>query len=204
MIQIIKEKLARVAVDLHWWRQNRIKLHLLEKNAGQLRRAGFQQCGNFTLETQQGPTLGFVNPDGVRLLISIPEDWLLHIRLLPDGRPRLDRTWSVCSPGEDVPFSGRPRDNYQGFSCPAYTIDENEHTLSITTARLRLELNRASGSLRVTDPRGRLLVEDSPLAAMARDTKTSRIRHRTMLRDGELLLGFGEKSGRLSRTAAAC
>ena len=63
------------------------------------------------------------------LNIDILEDRMARVQLLKDGTYRLDRSWTVAPKG-DAPLEGRKRTSLDGFSCPSFTCEASDETLT--------------------------------------------------------------------------
>jgi hypothetical protein len=124
----------------------------------------------FRLLEKTDSTLIFSGDAGERFLLSVLEDRLIRFRFLPDGAPRLDRTWSVADPGgsndggesggvplppRDVPLEGRSRDDLSGFALPPFACTVGESSLLVETGLLKVEVQleplALSGSTRTAD-----------------------------------------------------
>ena len=72
-----------------------------------------------------------------QLCISVLEPTLFRISLKRNGAWSLDKTWSIA-PTQDVPWSGRDRESLEGFSLPAFEVDNQPDCIVISTAQLRV------------------------------------------------------------------
>ena len=72
------------------------------------------------------------------LQVSFLTQTLARITLVPKDGFKEPHTWSICpEPGQDVPWTGRPRASLSGFARPELTQkqDANGHTV-LSTQRL--------------------------------------------------------------------
>ncbi|TCT45123.1 glycoside hydrolase family 31 protein [Martelella mediterranea] len=135
------------------------------------------------------------------LEVTVLEEALFRVSLKKDGQWRLDRTWSVA-PTEDVPFEGRSRDDFSGFTRPAFSLEEGEAiTLSTTTLRLIIEQPLTMRwEAKQADGNWRLVAEERPTGAYMLGIRDHRNSHFLLRKPGEKVYGLGEKAGNLERS----
>jgi alpha-glucosidase len=144
---------------------------------------------------------------GERIQISVLEEDIIRVEHWPDGKPRLNRTWTVVSKDGDVPREGRRRDDLSPFSLPKYTLtpapspsgrgeqilQTKQLHLKVALGDFRIEWVTAGGKAFAADLRGRAYEYD-------RDGKA--IFHYMERRVGEHYYGFDETSGALDKYGA--
>ncbi len=150
--------------------------------------------------------LEFTCRRGERFTISVLEQDLIRVQHLPDGRSRLNRTWTVLG-GErasgfeqgDVPREGRLRDDLSPFSCPTYELSQQENGLQLRTADLLLEIDPSELCLRWSSRDGRLFAADLPGRAYVYDKAGQAVFHYLQRFPNEHYYGFGERAGPLDK-----
>ena len=144
--------------------------------------------------------LEFVGEHGERLILNVIDHHIIRVRLYPDGKPRLDRTWTVGANGE-FPRQGLDRDAVPSLpmDSDAIRLDRRGDHVTLTTKLLqvvihlddlRLEWFTKAGVRFAADLRGRAYTYD----------RTGRaIYHYMERRQDEHYYGFGEASGELDK-----
>lgn len=161
---------------------------------------------NVTLLDHDAHVLQLVGAAGDRFRISVLEHDLIRVQHLPDGEPRLDRTWMVVGFDRqvgidqvDVPREGRQRDDYSVFSLPEYKSEISARQLEIQTELLRLEIDLESFIIRWFDDQNRLLAADRNTQAYPYDREAKTVYHYMARQANEHYYGFGERSGPLDK-----
>ncbi|SNR68512.1 TIM-barrel domain-containing protein [Puniceibacterium sediminis] len=136
-----------------------------------------------------------------QLRIAVLEDALFRVSLVRDAGWRQGRTWSIAPDG-DTPWEGRSRDSVEGFSCPGFTLDQGESTLTIATGAVRLTV---STPLCLTwqafhDGAWVTFAQERPTSAYMAGIRDYRHSHFLLRRPGERFYGLGEKTGELERS----
>jgi alpha-glucosidase len=164
------------------------------------------QPSNASLVDQNAHPLVFHAQRGERLQISVLEDDLVRVQHLPDGQPRLDRTWTVIGADRqagfekaDVPCEGRRRDDLSVFTLPSYDVDVGEAALQLRTRQLHLEIALGDFRLRWADANGRRFAADLSGRAYPYDRSSRVVYHYMERRQGEHYYGFGERAGPLDK-----
>ncbi len=155
--------------------------------------------------------LVFTGSRGEQFQISVLEDDIIRVEHWPDGKPRLNRTWTIVDKDGNAPREGRRRDDLSPFSLPGYDLTpppssrplqhgEGEQILQtkqlhlkITSGDFRMEWATADGKPFAADLRGRAYEYD-------RDGKA--VFHYMERRVGEHYYGFGETAGALDKYGA--
>ncbi|MDF7720729.1 DUF4968 domain-containing protein, partial [Enterobacter hormaechei subsp. xiangfangensis] len=96
---------------------------------------------NWTLDTQSANHLELLVDSQHCLCLYVLEENLFRVLIKRKGELALDRTWSIA-PEKDVPWEGRRRDDISGFSCPAWTLTQQDDTLTVATEQLRVTVHQ--------------------------------------------------------------
>jgi len=72
--------------------------------------------------------------------VFILENNIIRMMLLPKGKLNFPQTWAIAPGQADIPSTGRNRFDLSGFSLPAYSLEQTDHILRITTAQIRLTI----------------------------------------------------------------
>jgi len=82
----------------------------------------------------------FQGSQGEFLQVTALEEDLIRVRVLPDGKPRLDRTWLVLDRAGEMPREGRNREDLSPFSLPAIESEIEERQITLLTTALKLTI----------------------------------------------------------------
>lgn len=143
--------------------------------------------------------LRFVGHRGEVFEIIILEHDLVRVRHLPDGTARLNRTWSIVAGEDDVPLSGRLRDDLTGFSTPAFRTEQHGDILHIHTDELSLRVDCASFHIQWLTKAGEVFASDLKKRAYTYDRAGRSVYHYMERRLHERYYGLGESSGKLDK-----
>ncbi len=144
--------------------------------------------------------LVFVGARGEHFQLSILEHDVIRVQFLPEGVPRLDRTWMVVGADGDVPREGRARDDLSRFSLPAFSLRVENNNVRIETARLRLDLALDHLALSWCDVHGTPFASDlTDGYAYAYDRAGQMVFHYLERRLDEHYYGLGERAGALDK-----
>ena len=153
-----------------------------------------------------GTPLVFEGARGERLQISVLEHDLVRVQHLPDGRPRLERTWMVVGferragfEPQDVPREGRSRSDLSPFSLPEYEQKRTSERLMLRTVSLGLEISMGDFHLRWYDQNGVLFAADLEGRGFPYDRASNAVYHYMQRLPGEHYYGFGERAGPLDK-----
>jgi len=140
-------------------------------------------------------------PGSPRFSIDILEEWLVRVRILPDGNSRLDRTWMIQGSAEapDLPKEGRNRDDFGVFSCPEWDSGSAESCIFLKTSSLEVRIDRESTCLSWHDSGGRTFARDLPTKPYLIDADGRGVYHYLRREPNEAYYGFGERSGPLNK-----
>jgi alpha-glucosidase len=130
--------------------------------------------------------------------LSVLEDWLVRVRLLPDGSPRLDSTWTV-SAGGDIPPEGRRRDDLSTFSLPGFGVRTGEDSIELKAGELSVSVGLRDPRLAWRDLEGRCFAADLGMRAYPYERGGRNVFHYMERRPDEHYYGFGERAGPLDK-----
>ena len=91
---------------------------------------------NWTLLEQSANHLELLVDSQHRLCLYVLEQNLFRVLIKRKGQLSLNKTWSIA-PDKDVPWEGRERDDLSGFTCPTWTLTQQDDTLVVATDALR-------------------------------------------------------------------
>ncbi len=144
--------------------------------------------------------LVFTGERGEGLQVSILDDDLIRVEHFPDGKPRLNRTWTVVGKDGAVPREGRRRDDLSPFRLPHFEIERAENSLRVRTQQLQIDLALDKFALSWSDVNGQPFASDLLDRAYAYDRAGKSIYHYMEHRRGEHYYGFGERSGAIDKS----
>lgn len=156
----------------------------------------------FSLRERTANVLTLECAEGHLAHLFVLEDDLVRVMLRPRGTLKMTRTWAIAPGQADVPFDGRDRFDLSGFSLPAYQLEETAETISLTTAQIRLTLQR-SGFLCRWEIR-----QNDAWVAVAADRPTQaynfawwddKVYHYLKRDANEMYFGLGERAGDANR-----
>ncbi len=148
-------------------------------------------------ETPNG--LVFVGARDERFTVNILEETIVRVRHLPNGKARLDRTWTVVDSSGDTPWQGRRRDDLSSFSLPGFQCTEHPHSLSITTHALALTIHTGEFHINWKTSDGFDLASDLKGRSYPYDLASQAVFHYMERRPSDHYYGFGEVSGELNK-----
>jgi len=142
------------------------------------------------------------SPEGHVGHLFVLEEDIIRVMVLPEGKLRAKRSWSVCPGEEDIPATGRDRFDLAGFALPDYVLHEGAGQLVVTTQQLRLTVTLAGLHCR-WDNR---IDGEWRAAATDRDTQSynfgwwdQRVYHYLKRDPDEKYFGLGERAGTSDR-----
>lgn len=145
------------------------------------------------------PAFCFRGKRGERFQITILEQDMVRVQHLPDGHPRLDRTWLIVGQDGETPLAGRPRDDLSPFSTPQCPTALRDNRWQAETDRLKIVLDLADGHLEWHSADGDQIAADLPQRAYTYDRAGRAIYHYLQRRADEHYFGFGERAGPLDK-----
>ncbi|CTQ75572.1 glycoside hydrolase family 31 protein [Roseibium alexandrii] len=158
---------------------------------------------NWSLAEQTETGLALLVEDQHALVIRVLEHALIRVSLLKDGVHRLDRTWAIA-PNGDVPWEGRSREDLSGFTCPGFSLTQENNRLQLTTDCLRLTVETPLALVweyrDTANAEWQEIARDRPQDAYMLGRRDHRKSHFMRRFDGERYYGLGEKTGSLERS----
>ena len=154
----------------------------------------------FSLIDSAAHPLIFLGERDERLQISVLNDDLIRVEHYPDGKPRLNRTWTIVGKDGDVPREGRRRDDLSPFPLPRFQTAQAENLLRVKTRELQVEIALDDFAISWSDANGRAFAADLPHRTYTYDRASKSIYHYMKHRADEHYYGFGERSGELDKS----
>ncbi|MCI0710163.1 MAG: DUF5110 domain-containing protein [Chloroflexi bacterium] len=144
---------------------------------------------------------GFVihSQNSTQLRIHILENDLIRVQVLPEGQPRLERTWMMVNEHGQMPREGRQRDDLSPFSLPQFAHQMDDSILQFETDVLRVQFHFAEGALHWKTTDGQAFADDLPRRAYAHNAEGRDVFHYLRRRPDEYYYGFGERAGPLNK-----
>jgi len=153
------------------------------------------------LDRVEGPLVTLRCADGgsARATLTVADDDLVRIEVMPTGRAAQTRSWAIVDADGDVPLQGRERDDLGRFRCPPFALNEAPEKLVVRTGALTIRIGLAPLRFELARPDGRLLWRD--LAAGAHGHRPgAEVDWHWERDDTQVLYGLGEASGALDRS----
>jgi alpha-glucosidase len=161
-------------------------------------------ASNVTAPDRCGPDATAALTTGGALQLSFLSPTLARVTLVPAQGFREPHTWAIApGAGTDVPWSGRRREETQGFERPVWQHSQDaQGTLKLSTSGLSVSL-RGGGSapLRlqwVDEATGKTLMEDRSTSAYLHERRTGVVRHCVVRNPQDHYFGLGDKTGPLN------
>ena len=156
---------------------------------------------NWTLQKQAAHHIELLVDGQHTLCLYVLEPTLFRVLLKRKGELALDRTWSIA-PGQDVPWEGRNREDISGFSCPDWTLEQQDQQLVIATEALRVTVHQPlwlEWHYRNEAGEWQWLAGDRPTSAYQLNAHGDGVAHYLSRKKDERFYGLGEKAGNLQR-----
>ncbi|MCT4716453.1 glycoside hydrolase family 31 protein [Enterobacteriaceae bacterium H18W14] len=137
-----------------------------------------------------------------RLCLYVLEQGMFRILIKRENKLALNRTWSIA-PQNDVPWEGRARESLEGFTLPAFAVEETDDTLRISTDKLRVTVHQPlwlEWEYKKDGAGWQLLASDRPTSAYLLNAHGDGVAHYQRRYKEESYYGLGEKAGPLART----
>ncbi|MEO8316238.1 MAG: TIM-barrel domain-containing protein, partial [Pseudomonadota bacterium] len=135
---------------------------------------------------------------GASFAIQVLEPSMVRVRYIPATGYREPRTWAIApAAGQDVAWSGRQRDDLDGFSRPAAQFTQSNGKAQLTTTTLSVTVDENPLTLTWHDGQGRLLFQDRVTSSYFESQRTGAIRHYLQRDRAERYYGLGDKAGPL-------
>ena len=141
----------------------------------------------------------FIGDRGEYLRVSVLENDLIRVRIQPQGKMRLDRTWLVLDRDGEMPREGRSREDLSPFSLPPFQMLQQEGQMTVTTRDLAVNIRLGDFALTWASADGTALAADTANRPYLYEAGGSQIGHRMQNLSGEHYYGFGEVSGALNK-----
>ncbi|NPV67404.1 MAG: glycoside hydrolase family 31 protein [Anaerolineae bacterium] len=151
------------------------------------------------LRSLDGHGMTLSGPHGEALRIDILEQDVVRLWFMPDGTPRLNRTWAVAGPGGAMPREGRRRDDLSPFTLPGFSHEMAGQAIHLHAGRLTLHIDLARLHIVWADATGTAFAADLWGRGFAHDRGGRAVRHTLARRADEHYYGFGEKAGPLDK-----
>ncbi len=156
----------------------------------------------FSFADRVGCRLTLKSAEGHVAHISVLEEDILRIMVLPGGKLRFPRTWAVAPGLEDVPYEGRDRFDHSAFAMPDFELVQGVDEMRITTAGVRLTIVLRGFFCRWEVRQG----GHWQFAAADRTTQSynfgwwdDRVYHYLKREADEMYFGLGERAGATNR-----
>lgn len=154
----------------------------------------------YQLESNDRSGITFRGTRGELLRITALDDAIVRVEHLPEGKYRLDRTWSITAGEPDVPLKGRKRDDLSGFSLPDAKPSLITDNWQLTTQSLTITIDPKTGALTWIDrATNHEFATDLAIRPYVYDRAGRGIYHYMKQRPNEHYYGFGEPSGPLDK-----
>lgn len=137
--------------------------------------------------------------NGADFSLEVLEPAMVRVRYKPVQGYLEPRTWAIApQAGQDVPWTGRPRDDLSGFSCPSAQWKEQPGCVTLKTDALSVTVGLNPLHLKWCDGHGRALVSDRGTSAYFSSQRTGALRHYLQRDRAERYYGLGDKTGPLN------
>ncbi|RVU04493.1 glycoside hydrolase family 31 protein [Novosphingobium umbonatum] len=167
-----------------------------------LRKASLAHPPLFSVSQQDGARVTLAADTGALAHIFVPEEDIIRVLLLAKGELTLPPSWAVAPGQTDIAEPGRDRMSMEGFSAPAYSLEESESQIIIATARLRLTITRNGFFCTWEQAEGdawRVIAQDRPTQAYNFGWWDDAAYHYVTRQDGERYYALGERAGAMDR-----
>jgi alpha-glucosidase len=157
----------------------------------------------FHLAARDGAHLTLESDTGAVAHVFVLEADVVRLMVLPDGRIRHPRTWTIAPGAEDVAYEGRDRFDLAGFATPPFELDTSDpNRIDLRTEKIELRIGldglRCAWSV-MTRAGWTPAMRDRPTQAYDFGWWDGKARHYLERQPGEQYFGLGEKSGALDR-----
>ncbi|PIC01101.1 TIM-barrel domain-containing protein [Caulobacter sp. X] len=167
-----------------------------------MRKASLAKPPLFALAEREGPRVTLRADTGAVAHVFVLEEDVIRVLLLADGAVTSPPSWAVAPGQTDIAEPGRDRLDVSGFAGPAFTLEEGGDVVTLSTARLRLEITLAGFFCRwsqATPDGWRVIAEDRPTQAYNFGWWDEGVYHYVKRRPGERYYGLGERAGAMDR-----
>jgi alpha-glucosidase len=156
----------------------------------------------FRLAGEDGPRLTLTSDAGFEVEVFVLEPDIIRLLHRPPGGLAGPRSWAIAPGEDDAPTAGRDRLDTSGFSLPAFTLENHDDRIVVTTDRLRLTVQLAGlfFTWEMAEAGGWTpIAQDRPTQAYNFGWWDEAIHHYLVRDPAERYFGLGEKSGELDR-----
>ncbi len=154
----------------------------------------------FIVQHSDAESLTLRGTRGELMRITAVEAGVIRVEHLPQGKYRLDRTWSIVAGAEDCPLEGRRRDDRTGYTSPPVILDTTGSRIAFNTPLMSARLDPATGAIAwFAGADEQPFAEDLPLRPYVYDRAGRSVFHYMKQRVDEHYFGFGEVSGALDK-----
>ena len=159
--------------------------------------------GKAALIAQDAHSVQLSLSNGSSMRVQALEDSLFRVSVRPDAGYKEPRTWALApganpAKGKDAPWTGRLRDDLNGFSCPATKITSSAQGFTIATGALQVHIAADPLVLQWQLPSGTTVARDRATSAYFESTRTGAVRHYLQREPAERYYGLGDKTGPLN------
>ncbi|PHI32327.1 glycoside hydrolase family 31 protein [Budvicia aquatica] len=157
---------------------------------------------NWTLKQQHSDHVELWVDNRHTFCLYVLEQDLFRVLVKQNNTLALDRTWCIA-PKDDVPWEGRPRLSVEGFSLPAYRLEQAENHLVISTDKLRVTVHQPlwlEWEFKNAQNQWQALTSDRSTGAYMLNSHGDGVAHYQRRYGQDQVYGLGEKSGDLNRS----
>ncbi len=200
MIHWIKEKAARAAMDIYWKSQNSKKRKKQLKAAGMLNSdPQFHTVSYLEEKIERDRGIEFVDAKNVSVTVDVISNNVLRVCCRPNGKSRLQKTWTVSGNKQSISAEGRCRDDYSIFDKTEFSVVSGNTNVRVRTEKVDAVISLNPFRLDWYDSAGKKFASDDAKTACQYSSGDSRVRHTVKLNPQASLYGFGEKAGALNK-----
>ena len=169
-----------------------------------MRRATLSRPPIFTLSARAPGRVTLTADTGAVAHVFVLEDDAMRLLLLAGGRVTSPPSWAIAPGASDLAEPGRDRMDTAGFALPNFTCEEQDGTLIVATARIRVTI-ALTGLHCVWEQRGAeagdwcLMAADRPTQADDFGWWDGRAHHYVARQPGERFYGLGDRTGDCDR-----
>lgn len=156
----------------------------------------------FTLQSHDNNHIILSTGQGAVAHIWVLEEDIVRVMVLPQGQPRMPRSWTVAPGLDNLPVEGRDRFDVSGFALPAFQLEQTGTQLQLSTRAVRLTIalegffcrweNWQHGAWRAT-------AADRSTQSYNFGWWDERVYHYLQREPGEAYFGLGERAGDANR-----
>ncbi|MBW6522702.1 alpha-glucosidase [Sphingomonas sp. RHCKR47] len=169
-----------------------------------MRRATLSRPPVFALSARAPGRVTLTADTGAIAHVFVLEDDVMRLLLLAEGRVTSPPSWAIAPGASDLAEPGRDRMDTSGFALPDFTCEEQDGTLIVATARIRVTI-ALNGLHCVWEQRAAqagdwcLMAADRPTQAYDFGWWDGRAHHYVARQPGERFYGLGDRTGDCDR-----